>query len=122
MSAQTAETETAAPEQEYGTWRRARDGEWVVMAPHAYFVKAEKLWNSTVDVRAKGGKRRVVRIGRYGSPFDVNGVPMAYGHTTDYGTCDDCGRKGRLEYIASDYSSGLSGFACYECAPMACFG
>ncbi|GEM_PF-755554 len=120
MNDQT-QTRTPAPEQDYGTWRRARDGEWVVMAPRGVFVTAEERYNGTVEVQSKSGKRRTVRIGRYGAAFDVDGVAMAYGHTTDWGVCDDCGRRGRLTFM-HDYSSGLPGFACDRCGSMATFG
>ena len=82
------------------TYRKTREGEWVVMGPVAA-VRA----NGTVLVTRRDGTTKMESIARVGSPFSVNGVSMVYGHiargspavSVPRGTfeCDECGEWAR---------------------------
>jgi hypothetical protein len=104
------------------TWRKNRNGEWVVFGP-----ASEVLEGGTVTVTKKSGETSSVRIERVSKRFKVNGVDHVYGTPArrDSGTrqssgggnrCADCGcplrGKGTLRYD----SSGIPGYCCHSCA------
>lgn len=57
------------------TYRRTKQGEWVVMAPQ-YQLHA----GMTIEVATKDGRTKTERIVRVGKGFLVAGTPMAYGY------------------------------------------
>lgn len=75
-----------------GTYRKTRDGEWVVMAPRDYLasmvatrddIAADEDSLAAVKVVTKAGKEKFEVIRHVGRGFDVDGVEMAYGYIWD---------------------------------------
>lgn len=69
------------------TWRKNRDGEWVIFGP------AETLRvGATVTVSKKNGEADLHTIQRVSRPFDVDGVPHVYAWPQqDADECIECG-------------------------------
>jgi hypothetical protein len=102
------------------TWRKTKQGTWVVYATWADLDKA-KFETGSISVTAKSGTTRDVAIEDIGNPFTVDGVQMAYGYPKaeprqSHGTsnlCDNCGqRPGRYQRVDS---SGIGGMVCGQC-------
>lgn len=103
------------------TWRKNRNGEWVVFGP-----ASEVLEGASVTVTKRSGESKSVRIERVSKRFKVNGVDHVYGtparrassdrQSSGGNRCADCGRplrgKGTLRYD----SSGIPGYCCHQCA------
>lgn len=99
------------------SYRKTRQGEWVVMAPVEAFQPGR-----LVAVVTKSGETRHEVIARVGRPFSVGGVEMAYGyidprsaagHDRTKRSCESCGSTTGVHH-ATDMS-GIGGYACRRC-------
>jgi hypothetical protein len=100
-------------------YRKTRNGEWAVFGPVSLMGEGK-----TVVVTKADGSTKQETIGSMSRPFDVDGVPHAYGyivrqarqeqHDLQEGReCDQCGRSG-ARYRRFD-SSGIAGVVCGKC-------
>lgn len=106
------------------TWRKNREGSWVVFGP-----ASEILPDTWVSVSKKDGSTSRTLIATTSRPFDVNGVPHVYGtpapRESGVGTssqprqsggeyCAECGsRQGPFRTLPD--SSGIMGPCCPRC-------
>jgi hypothetical protein len=89
-------------------YRKTRNGEWAVFGPVALMGEGK-----TVTVTKADGSTKQETIGSMSRPFDVDGVPHAYGYLERSRLCDQCGRPGAI-FPRRD-SSGIPGMVCACC-------
>jgi hypothetical protein len=108
------------------TWRKNREGTWVVFGPASEVLEGE--W---VAVSKKDGTSKRVKIGQVSRPFQVDGKAHVYGtpEQRDSGTqqsagsrqatgqcCAECGKPLRGRGTLCYDSSGIDGYCCGTCA------
>jgi hypothetical protein len=99
------------------TWRKTKEGEWVVCGNASILRKCLKT-ATQVDVTSRDGKVKYVTITRVGKTF---GDGLAYGYTAQpthatrtSATCDECGGHGATHHRTD--SSGIPGIVCGRCS------
>jgi hypothetical protein len=101
------------------TWRKTRDGEWVVCGP-AKILRQCLRTRTAVDVTKRSGEVQYVQLTHVGKTF---GDGLAYGYIAEQGnsrptasgqTCDECDGRGASHHRTD--SSGISGIVCDRCS------
>jgi hypothetical protein len=104
------------------SWKKTRDGEWVVCGAASELRQAAKTYTA-LPVTSRSGQTKWVQIARVGRAF---GDGLAYGYlATSAGRsasrsseqCDECGRTG-ARHERTD-SSGIAGLVCDRCSRLA---
>lgn len=113
----TTDAATGIPE---FTWRKTRDGQWVVCGNARELRRCAKT-HTAVNVTKRSGEVQWVQIDHVSKTF---GDGLAYGYIADApaprttrrsgtGSCDNCQeRPGRHERTDS---SGIGGLVCHTC-------
>jgi len=60
------------------SYRKTKQGQWVVMAPVAMIEKCR----GAIRVTKRDGSSKIENYGRLGSPFNVNGTKFVYAYIT----------------------------------------
>jgi hypothetical protein len=89
------------------TWKKTRDGEWVVCGPAKELRQAAKTYTA-LPVTARSGAQKWVQIDRVGKTF---GDGLAYGYLGDDAPATG-GRSGRACITGGNCSSFGSGRSC----------
>ena len=95
------------------TYRKNKEGEWVVVGPRTTLAQAAKT-GEPVAVTLKSGKVKHERIERVGRGFQgPDGVQLAYGYPLRV-NCAECGGAGGVHPVED--LSGIPGYVCGRCA------
>ena len=90
------------------TYRKTRQGEWVVFGPRA--AMWDDLYNKpagSVVVVKKDGSKKIESIARLGSAFQADGVECCYGYISKTASAPRTRRVRAYGYDFAEYAGGF---------------